>query len=165
MGSTALGLSESVFTITNSLIVSNDGLGISSDEVPVEGTMMNVTIAGNGNGGIYLTGGGVRVTNSILWGSGGLDYYCSGDCTVAYSDIQGGWTGTGNIDADPLFVDAAGGDYHLKTASPCRNKGTPIGAPTHDIEGTPRDAVPDMGAYEWTGFSIFLPVLLRGFAS
>ena len=68
---------------------------------------------------------------------------------------------TGNISADPRFVDAANGDYHLGVGSPCVDKGTLIGAPTHDIEGTPRDAAPDMGAYEWTGFRIFLPLALR----
>jgi hypothetical protein len=35
----------------------------------------------------------------------------------------------------------------------------------YDIEGTPRDARPDMGAYEWTGFSIFLPAIRKGSAS
>jgi hypothetical protein len=81
--------------------------------------------------------------------------------TVTYSDIEGGWTGTGNIDADPMFADAASGDYHLGVGSPCIDAGTPAGAPAADVEGTPRDAAPDMGAYEWTGFRIFLPLTLK----
>ncbi len=36
----------------------------------------------------------------------------------------GDWTHSGgNIDKDPLFVNTAGGNYHLKAASPCRNGG------------------------------------------
>jgi hypothetical protein len=52
-------------------------------------------------------------------------------------------------------------DYHLEAASPAIDAGTPAGAPTRDIEGTPRDATPDLGAYEWTPFRIFLPLTVR----
>ena len=82
---------------------------------------------------------------------------------MSYSDIEGGWTGTGNLDADPLFVDAANGDYRLGVGSPCIDKGTSASAPASDIEGTPRDRAPDMGAYEWVGFRIFLPLTLKSF--
>ncbi len=36
-----------------------------------------------------------------------------------------------------------------------------MGAPVADLEGTPRDVAPDMGAYEWVGFRIFLPVTFK----
>lgn len=39
-------------------------------------------------------------------------------------------------------------DYHLLPNSPCIDSGTPQGAPATDLEGNPRDASPDMGAYE-----------------
>jgi len=44
-----------------------------------------------------------------------------------YSDIQGGWSGTGNIDEDPLFTLKSwfGFDYGLRTASPCIDAGDP----------------------------------------
>jgi len=162
IGSSVVGLFSSAFAITNSLVVSNDGAGICTDEVPVTGTMMNVTVADNGDNGLQMTGGNVLVTNSILWGNGGDDNQCSGNCTLTYSDIGTGDTsGTGNISADPRFVDVTNGDYHLGVGSPCIDKGTSVGAPAHDIEGTPRDAAPDMGAYEWAGFRIFLPLALR----
>ena len=108
----------------------------------------------------------MTVANTIVWGNttdiamlGG-----PGTLVVSYSDIEDGWTGTGNIDADPWFVDAANGDYHLQSDSPCVDTDTPAGAPAADIEGTPRDAAPDMGAYEWR-FRIFLPLTLRNFGS
>jgi hypothetical protein len=163
IGDNAVGLFSSPFTLTNILVADNDGSGIQSDENPLTGTMMNVTVAANENQGIQMTGGDVRITNSIIWGNS-WDNNCIGNCTVAHSDIGTGDTsGTGNISADPRFVDAANGDYHLGVGSPCIDKGTSVGAPATDIEGTPRDAAPDMGAYEWTGFRIFLPLTLKNF--
>jgi len=37
----------------------------------------------------------------------------------------------------------------LTYSSPCVNAGTPDGAPLFDLDGNPRDALPDMGAYEY----------------
>ncbi len=51
----------------------------------------------------------------------------------------------------PQFVDAAAGDYHLTSASPCINQGILNGAPATDIEGKPRINNPEMGAYEFDG--------------
>ncbi len=68
--------------------------------------------------------------------------------------------GTGNISADPLFVDAEQSDFHLQDNSPCINSGINcliLGeewrcAPLSDIEGNkrpdPQDSNADMGAYE-----------------
>ena len=55
----------------------------------------------------------VRVTNCILWGNS--DAEIEGDAQVTYCDVEDGFSGEGNIDADPCFADAAGGDYHLKS--------------------------------------------------
>ena len=128
--------------------------------------LMNVTLAGNVNGDapIIWAGSAMTVTNTILWGnttSAENMIAGPGILSVSYSDIEGGWTDAGNIDADPLFVDAANGNYRLGVGSLCIDKGTSAGAPAADIEGTSRDAAPDMGAYEWVGFRIFLPLTLR----
>jgi hypothetical protein len=127
-------------------------------------SLMNVTLAGNSVVNFpVLAGEGVwTVTNTIVWGNSAPDEMLGlGTFSVNYSDIEGGWEGgTGNLDADPRFVDAANHDYRLAVDSPCVDTGTPTGAPAADIEGTPRDAAPDMGAYEWTGHHIFLPLTL-----
>ncbi len=39
-------------------------------------------------------------------------------------------------------------DGHLTSGSPAVDAGTPDAAPATDLDGTPRDAVPDIGAYE-----------------
>jgi len=56
-------------------------------------------------------------------------------------------------DSDAVFVDAAGGDYHLSDTSPALDSGTSTEAPASDLDGNQRpfgDAV-DIGAYEACG--------------
>jgi hypothetical protein len=85
---------------------------------------------------------------------------------VSYSDVQGGWPGDGNLDADPLFLDPDNGNLRLSPGSPCIDAGdntaVPDGIDT-DLDGNPRfvddpDTVDtgygdpplvDMGAYEF----------------
>lgn len=60
-----------------------------------------------------------------------------------------------NLAVDPMFVDAAAGDYHLLPESPVIDRGTamvPGGTVSEDYLGNSRlgDAAPDMGALEFT---------------
>ena len=106
-------------------------------------------------GGIYCdnwntqSGNMPNITNCILWGNNGSQiarYYCTPN--VRYSDIQGGYTGIENIDADPLFI--GDGNYHFGVGSSCIDTGTSTDAPNTDIVGTsrPQGNGYDMGAYE-----------------
>jgi predicted GH43/DUF377 family glycosyl hydrolase len=131
--------------------------------------LVNVTVANNDADIVFnpQPTATLTITNTIAYSHTGI--YLTGcpsgsDCQVNYSNVQG-WTGggTGNISSDPQFVDAASDDYHLKLGSPCVDTGTTVGAPAADIEGTVRDATPDMGAYEWVGFHIYLPLIVRNF--
>jgi len=107
----------------------------------------NVASAG---GGIHCEqDSGQVVRNCILWAntSGNLH-----GCTAAYSCVQGGAEGIGNISLYPYFVDMAFGDYHLLSYSPCIDAGSSsvIPADEPDIDGDARvyfGAV-DMGADE-----------------
>jgi hypothetical protein len=69
--------------------------------------------------------------------------------TVNTSDVSpANFPGTGNLSADPLFVNPATNDYHLKAGSPCIGAANPTGAPAQDRDQLSRDAQPDMGAFE-----------------
>jgi hypothetical protein len=57
---------------------------------------------------------------------------------VTYSIVQGGFPGTGNLDQDPLFVDAANGDLHLQAGSPAIDAGLNSANTTSvDLDGNP----------------------------
>lgn len=93
------------------------------------------------------------VKNCILWNNGlseiGQEGVSGPD--VDYSDVQGGWPGTGNLNVNPQFVSSIRGDYHLHSTSPCIDEGTGAGAPDEDFDGDPRPfgSNPDMGADEY----------------
>lgn len=155
--------------LINVLITDNQSSSQNANVFAISNTefnVMNSTIADNNPGGaqaVLLWSGGLTMTNSIMWNNAlnlQVDPGCL-DCTVVvtFSDFDGGWTGTGNINQDPRFTDID--DYHLQSVSPCINKGTSIGAPILDIDGNPRDDIPDMGAFEWIGSRQFLPLLFN----
>ncbi|MBC8526504.1 MAG: right-handed parallel beta-helix repeat-containing protein [Candidatus Cloacimonetes bacterium] len=117
-------------------------------------SLTNVTISENSadyGGGIYCWFSDINLENCIVWNDVPpeirlLDSYA----TVTYSDIQNGWAGVGNIDADPLFVDPQNGDFHLtwanfpipdSTMSPCIDTGDPSSPLDPDSTRA------DMGAY------------------
>lgn len=98
----------------------------------------------------------VLVNSIIRGGDSGFffgDLFTSGgSVSVTNSNTQRGYTGTGNITADPQFVNPAVGNYRLQATSPCLNTGSAAapGLPATDFDGGPRllGNAPDMGAYE-----------------
>lgn len=87
----------------------------------------NNTIVNNsatsGAPGIYGYGG-VQATfiNNIVWGNISPSGFqiSGGSLTVRYCDVQGGYTGAGNLNVDPQFADS---NYYLASGSPCIDKG------------------------------------------
>src|SRR5262249_34038663 len=79
-----------------------------------------------------------------------------GTPVVLDSTVNGAFTiGPHNqIGADPLFVNAASGDFHLQSNSPAIDAGANLGVAT-DFDGSsrPRGAGYDMGAYEFNSGS------------
>ena len=132
--------------------------------------LINCTFSGNSatyfGGGIYCPSGSLTVTNCIFWDDTPEEILVFGDAPViTYSDIQGGFTGEGNIDADPLFADPDSGDYHLKSqagrwdpasqtgvtddvTSRCIDGGDPTSAV--GLEPAPNGDRVNMGAYGGT---------------
>jgi hypothetical protein len=131
-------------------------------------TVTNCTFSGNSaisGGGMYSYNSSPLMANCIFWSDSGGEIY--GSATVAYSDVQGGFAGVGNIDGDPLFVSP--GDLHLSPASPCIDAGDNSAVPpdvTTDLDGNPRiqGAAVDMGAYESAEQEIVAELYLHGVA-
>jgi len=127
-------------------------------------TITNCTFSGNSagaeGGSISGYGASPQVTNCIMWGdTQPVIFFTSGTPSITYCDVEGGWPGTGNIDADPGFAFAE--DLRLMPGSPCIDAGSndpPGGLPPTDAEGQARsqdgdgngDPVADMGAHEWS---------------
>jgi endonuclease/exonuclease/phosphatase family metal-dependent hydrolase len=133
--------------------------------------LINCTLYANGSppagGGIRNWDSTLALTNCIVWGNSPYQISSAGASalTVSYSNIQGAWTGTANINADPLFVDAAADDLRLSSGSPCTDKGSNAAVPpgiTTDLDGNPRicdgdgngTEIVDMGAYELNGSQV-----------
>jgi predicted outer membrane repeat protein len=146
-------------TITNCIIHNNtsgrNGGGLAfynAEPTIVNCTFSNNTAAGTG-GAIACTNPlqGTAVANSILWGDNPGEISCDSEISVTYSDIQDGYAGEGNINADPMFVDQANGDFHLQEDSPCIDAGdnSAPALPATDIDGDARKmddpAVDDTG--------------------
>lgn len=106
----------------------------------------------------------ITLTNCILWdGDNPIWGYDRSTLDISYSNVSGGSPGEGNIDADPMFVDADGPDFVPGTAdddlrlaplSPCIDSGEPgyaSGPGETDLDGNPRitGSRIDMGAYEF----------------
>ena len=149
--------------INNNKASSGSGIHCFENSVPI---IMNCTITNNSSAGIYCReNSNPIIKNCILWeNKGGQIYNMSSGTTVRFSDVQGGWAGTANINADPCFVNAAAGDLHLLPDSPCINAGDPAfvaGPDETDLDGELRVMLGrvDMGADEFNPFEIDFTVV------
>ncbi len=171
-----LNISDSIAVVTNCTFSGNSaGTGGGMRVFGGSLTLANCTFSGNtapnggGGGGIRVESSNPFVTNCILWGDSPNEIFVAGgDPNVTFSNVEGGWPGTGNINVDPLFVDPDNGDYRLQADSPCIDAGhnwAIAGIVDTDLDGNPRFAadkddfdpgcgipvVVDMGAYEYQG--------------
>ena len=156
-----LGMGGGVFnegsspTLTNCIFVSNVGT-CCAEACPVDiysGGMYTCLI------GCLISGGTPIVTNCIFWDNSALgnvldsESQISGPADVTYSDVEGGYSGVGNINASPMFANASAGDFHLTSGSPCIDVGnnSAPSIPATDFEGDPRilNGLVDMGVDEY----------------
>jgi len=129
--------------IENNTIVGNSSSGVGSGA------------AGKG-GGVLIWGTTVQAENNIIWGNTQtigeqIVLLTGGILNLTYSLIEGGWAGTGNIDANPNFELT---EFYLSDSSACIDAGDPdpiFNDPEGDpglgkwpSKGTIRN---DMGAY------------------
>lgn len=169
-------------TVVNCIFVGNSATTGAAISAPGTGSsVINSTFLNNSatnGGGISITGP-ATIANCIIRANtatnGAQIRVVSGSVDVSYSNVQGGFAGTGNIDADPQFVrnPSAGfdgvwrtgdddyGDLKLRITSSSIDAGSNAAVPagvTTDAAGNARildvpgkndpGAIVDMGAYE-----------------
>lgn len=164
--------------IANNVIASNAG-ELNGGGILLAGTtgvvVANNTIVANrspNGGGLFLLQSPATVVNNIVAlntstrHGGGIGCRDSAGASITFNDFYSNTgdvsynctLGGGTVTADPKFVNAANGDYHLQATSPLIDAGTNgvAGLPATDIDGQPRiqdgngdnDAVVDIGADE-----------------
>jgi predicted outer membrane repeat protein len=139
----------------NNLIAGNKGDGLVVDDTLYHS--YNDTIAHNSGYGLITSQysgyqSGVNLTNGIIWGNTGpIEVGTNSPVNVTYTHIQGGRAGTGNLNADPLFVDPAAGNYRLQATSTAIDSANTETAPLVDLDRLVRPIQNgfDRGAYEW----------------
>jgi parallel beta-helix repeat protein len=157
-------------TVRNCLIINNTS-GSAGGGICTLGsssfTISNCTIANNsasGDGGAVF--GFATIKDSIIWANTGINQLY-GSPNITYSDVQGGYTGTGNINADPCFVTGPLGDYYLSqtaagqtTNSPCVDTGSDtaenlsMNSITTRTDGVPDTGVVNMGYHYPTSVAV-----------
>jgi predicted outer membrane repeat protein len=178
-----LVLSRAVFKRTNishnnapsGLFYNGGGLYCLMSDAFFINSVVSHNNSGAQGGGIFcLDGSRVVLVNSIFWNNTPQQIFLAppeedqalNEVTVYYSDVQGGegaiilpsggfvdWL-EGNIDTDPLFLDAENNDFQLQKYSPCIDQGVTFFVWENDTlldltEADYRGSAPDMGAYEF----------------
>ena len=166
------GLCQSI--ANNCLLLNNNAS--SNGGGGYESTYVNCTFVGNmanQGGGMwysYYYSGTAIAMNCIFWINNavtGSQIYINNNSggAVTYSAVQGGYTGTGNINitsnnenGGAMFVNPTAENFKLQFCSPCVDKGTNSAisnpATAADLDGQPRiyqysyNGIVDMGAYE-----------------
>jgi len=152
IGSSGYNAVERV-TINNCTIVNNSLSGSQSSSI---------------GGGIHSVSSNITIKNSIVWYNDGAAVKLinpTSNSPVLYSCIEGGYSGQGNIDEEPLFASSSGNDYHLRSVlgryeswsgrwvkdsghSPCIDAGDPLDP--YGPESLPNGKRINMGAYGGT---------------
>jgi predicted outer membrane repeat protein len=181
--------SQSSPTLTNVALIGNhaETFGGGIHNWAGSPTLTNVALSGNqanAGGGMYNSFSSPALVNAILWGNSPNNILSdtNSNPTITYSDIEGGYAGEGNINADPLFVAPVAaseaptttGDYRLTEGSAAIDAGLNAAVPitvTTDLDGNPRivdgnedgSEVVDMGAYEFRRSKVYLPLVVRNY--
>ncbi|MFC2114615.1 immunoglobulin domain-containing protein, partial [Bacteroidota bacterium] len=138
-----------------------------SNAIIIGNTIVN-NLSNSYGGGISNAGSYPIIRNTIIWGNDGSNYdnlYSSVTLTtVNYSNIEGGYSGSSNLNVNPDFQSPSTGvglnyngltaDWSLKSTSPVINKGSRSTfrnyIPIYELNGFIREDLDtlDIGAYE-----------------
>ncbi len=150
--------------VVNNTIADNDGAAVFADGYDVAARLANNVLVAAGADAVVECGDFNDANRPVIEHNDAFHR----DSGPRYGGLCTDQTGlNGNISADPLFADPAGGDYHLTTGSPAVDAGQNAGAPATDIDGEARpvdgngDGVPvvDLGADEFGGLDAVPPAI------
>jgi hypothetical protein len=126
-------------------------VGVGSSIVRAYSCTFASNVATSVAGGVNSTSGGTfNAFNCVFWGNSGPGGTSAanqvnaggGSNAVTRSIVQGGFAGTGNLNEDPVFRDAAAGDYSLRGYGPAVDSGdnslAPTGGMASDLSGAAR---------------------------
>lgn len=158
-------------SVLKNFIIKNSGLAISLN-YGSSPTIHNITFVDNQFGIAAYEDSNPDIRNCIFYNNTNGDLF---GCQAWYSCFEGGTIDNSNFSENPLFVDAANGDYHLKSqgwrwnesneswtwdeiTSPCIDAGDPCSPLGDEPMSIPRDPnnlfginkVINMGAYGGT---------------
>ncbi len=103
---------------------------------------------GPGAGGALSDLSGSLVTNAIFWDN--LPDEIAGSPAVSFSNVEGGFAGTGNLSVDPLFAGAS--DFRLTASSPCIDAGDTTSFPGNVL--TPSKTTASVAGGDFVDFGI-----------
>ncbi len=162
--------SRGTFTVVNNLCYNNttgiqcdNGNGIIADNTVADNDMgVNFGFWAPSGGGVYTISNNIVAFNTT-WGLWKGDY--TADPILSNNDIYNPGVQSisnnitytvgvdGNIESDPLFMNASESNYHLQTGSPCIDAGdvSVVQPGETDLDGHPRiiGGHVDIGAYEY----------------
>ncbi len=110
--------------------------------VSVQGTVatefINTSIVNNFGSGLSIVGWVgqyLKVHNTLIWGNEPISISVEGeiDVDVRYSNIEGGWAGDGNINANPLLI-FKNGEVMLDPDSSCIDYGSDLLLPNDELD-------------------------------
>ncbi|HPR16670.1 MAG TPA: right-handed parallel beta-helix repeat-containing protein [Candidatus Cloacimonadota bacterium] len=149
---------SSAITISNNIIVNNTGtfsaliMNSGSNALLENNTIANNLSTNNTPYLCYFFNAFPTLNNNIIINNGTIFFAPFGMPDVTYTCISGGFSGTGNISDDPLFMEPSTGNgveydglnasWWLQSSSPCIDAGDPNSA-CNDPDGSRND----MGAF------------------
>jgi Right handed beta helix region len=135
--------------VTNNTVVDNSLSGIVVENNATLTRVINNVAAFNGSFGVrgYNNGSGEILPGNDAYNNDGFGNRGGqfGNTLGAVIDFS-----RGNMTGDPMFVDFAARNYHVRTGSPAIDAGSAGYSPSTDFDGTgrPQSSAADVGGYE-----------------
>jgi hypothetical protein len=125
--------------ITNNIVAHNHGgvvygggafwtIGQGPAPIVIENNTVIGNVSATNGGAFYIWNSAVTARNNILWDNeqavgGPIRLAGSGSLALTYTDVEGGYTGEGNMSMEPQFADSV--SFVLTPESPCVDSGDP----------------------------------------